>query len=79
MNMCAEEGGAVAVAGVEAAEVLEGEVVEKEKESDEGKILVFGLNLKDPQDLITIGLSGLIIYNTIDLAVYFAMKLINGS
>ena len=46
--------------------------------NNDDKIMVFGLNLKDPQDLITIGLSTLIIYNTADLAVFYFNKLFNG-
>merc|ERR1719223_887614 len=53
----------------EVAAPVENESVE-DPASDEGKIMVGPLNLKDPQDLITIGLSGLIIYNTIDLIVF---------
>lgn len=39
---------------------------------------VMGYNLKDPQDLLSIFLIGVIAYNAIDLAVYFGGKLING-
>lgn len=62
----------------EVAAPVENESVE-DPASDEGKIMVGPLNLKDPQDLITIGLSGLIIYNTIDLIVFYGQKFFGGS
>jgi hypothetical protein len=70
MKMCKENSDAAAVAEP-IAEVDE----ESQEDKNAGKIMVFGLNLKDPQDLITIGLTGLIVYNTVDLVMYYAGKL----
>ena len=38
-------------------------------------MVVFGLNLKDPQDLITIGLTAIIAFNTFDIAKTVIEKL----
>jgi hypothetical protein len=52
-------------------------VEEKEQQKDSSKIMVLGLNIKDPQDIISAVLITLIAYNTLDLAAYYLGKLIN--
>lgn len=48
----------------------------EEAKNDSGKIMVFGLNLKDPQDILTIFLVSVIGVNTVDLIMYYAQKLL---
>jgi len=48
----------------------------EEANDDSGKIMVFGLNLKDPQDILTIFLVSVIGVNTVDLIMYYAEKLL---
>ena len=43
------------------------------------QIMVFGLNLKDPQDIITIFLGSVIVVNTLDIALFWVKKLFGGS
>jgi hypothetical protein len=51
---------------------MEVKKVDKEKE----KKKIFGLDLTDPQDWITIILSGIIFVNTADLLFYYGQKLL---
>jgi len=38
------------------------------------KTLVFGLDLTDPQDWVTVVLSGIVVYQAVDLLIYFTGK-----
>ena len=59
---------------IETAETDVAEVPKKDKGP-----LIFGYSLKDPQDILSIVLIGVITYNAVDLAVYFAKKLFTSS
>jgi hypothetical protein len=41
----------------------------------EEKTLIFGLDMTDPQDWVTVVLSGIVVYQFVDLAIFFAGKL----
>mmetsp|Transcript_9074 Transcript_9074/g.15040 ORF Transcript_9074/g.15040 Transcript_9074/m.15040 type:complete len:129 (-) Transcript_9074:283-669(-) len=53
----------------------DGSSIGEKKDEESMKFMVGGLNLFDPQDILTVVLVGVIVYNTIDIAAFYIGKL----